>query len=68
MGGHKGLHSGGDEQQGTTGGDEQQGTTGGDEQKTEEKKGCGSAISVGAGAMMLLAAAWVSMTARKKED
>jgi hypothetical protein len=33
-----------------------------------EKKGCGSALTVGAGAMMLLAAAWVTMAARKKED
>jgi hypothetical protein len=30
--------------------------------------GCKSALTVGAGAMMLLAAAWVSIAARKKED
>jgi hypothetical protein len=34
----------------------------------EPKKGCGKSITVGAGAMMLLAAAWVTMSARKKED
>jgi tetratricopeptide (TPR) repeat protein len=32
------------------------------------KGGCKGALTVGAGAMMLLAAAWVSIAARKKED
>lgn len=33
-----------------------------------QKSGCSGAISLCGGAMMLLAAAWISMTARKKED
>ncbi|MBQ7337153.1 MAG: hypothetical protein IJW40_01730 [Clostridia bacterium] len=63
---------GGDETQ-TPGGDETQ-TPGGDETQTpgddtpKDEGGCGSAITLGAGAMMLLAAAWVTMAARKKED
>jgi hypothetical protein len=32
------------------------------------KKGCGSALTIGAAATMILAGAWVAMAARKKED
>ena len=35
---------------------------------TSSNGGCKSALSIGAGAMMILAAAWVSIAARKKED
>jgi hypothetical protein len=33
-----------------------------------QKSGCAGSISLCGGAMMLLAAAWISMNARKKED
>ncbi len=58
--------AGGDENP-PVGGDENP-PAGGDDDKKDEKKGCGSMITVGAGAMMVLAAAWVTMAARKKED
>ncbi|MBE6620326.1 MAG: hypothetical protein E7625_03055 [Ruminococcaceae bacterium] len=34
----------------------------------EPNEGCNSALTIGAGAMMLMAAAWVTIAARKKED
>ncbi|MBQ7337283.1 MAG: hypothetical protein IJW40_02390 [Clostridia bacterium] len=65
----EGTEGEGTEGEGTEGeGTEGEGTEGEGNEGDSEESGCASSITIGAGAMMLLAAAWVTMAARKKED
>ncbi|MBQ7337282.1 MAG: hypothetical protein IJW40_02385 [Clostridia bacterium] len=65
----EGTEGEGTEGEGTEGeGTEGEGTEGEGTEGGSEESGCASSITIGAGAMMLLAAAWVTMAARKKED